>query len=146
MEECSYVVAANLSLELITYWLGKVKPLPMTLPRRDLLNRILSYIDQHISETDLTPQKIADGCHISLRHLHRIFSATNTSVSRWITTLRLERCRQELSVPGQAAKTITDIAFRWGFNDASHFNRVFKRAFQVTPGQYRNGMTIKSGR
>lgn len=139
MEEDEYVVAANLAMELLTYWLGKKKPLPITVPRRELLDRIVSYIDQHLSEPELTPKKIANGCNISLRYLHRLFSTTNTSVSHWITQRRLERCRQELAVTGETTKTITDIAFRWGFSDASHFNRLFKRAFHTTPGQYRKG-------
>jgi len=33
---------------------------------------------------------------------------------------------------------VTDIAFRWGFTDAAHFSRVFKRAFGATPSEIRN--------
>nr|WP_246657492.1 helix-turn-helix domain-containing protein [Cohaesibacter sp. CAU 1516] len=34
-------------------------------------------------------------------------------------------------VPASAAasKTITEIAFRWGFNDAAHFSRSFRRCY-----------------
>ncbi|WP_216086391.1 helix-turn-helix domain-containing protein [Sediminispirochaeta smaragdinae] len=45
--------------------------------------------------------------------------------------------QQDLAKTGHIAQTVTDIAFRWGFNDVSHFNRVFKRTFQITPSQYR---------
>jgi len=30
-------------------------------------------------------------------------------------------------------QTVTDIAFRWGFNDMAHFSRTFKQAFGVIP-------------
>jgi len=33
---------------------------------------------------------------------------------------------------------VTEIAFRWGFCDAAHFSRVFKRAFGATPSEIRN--------
>lgn len=36
------------------------------------------------------------------------------------------------------ANSVTDIAFRWGFCDAAHFSRVFKRAFGSTPSDVRH--------
>ncbi|WP_020612176.1 helix-turn-helix domain-containing protein [Sediminispirochaeta bajacaliforniensis] len=117
--------------------MNSLNPLSMNKTQRELLDRILSYVDQHLADPGLTPQQIADGCNISLRHLHRIFSTTNTSVSQWITKRRLEQCWQDLAKTGQIAQTVTDIAFRWGFNDVSHFNRAFKRTFQITPSQHR---------
>ena len=33
---------------------------------------------------------------------------------------------------------MTDIAFRWGFCDAAHFSRVFKREFGATPSEVRH--------
>ena len=33
---------------------------------------------------------------------------------------------------------MTEIAFRWGFRDAAHFSRVFKREFEVTPSEVRH--------
>ena len=33
--------------------------------------------------------------------------------------------------------SISDVAFRWGFNDAGHFSRAFKDQFGVTPREYR---------
>ena len=35
--------------------------------------------------------------------------------------------------------SVTDIAFRWGFCDAAHFSRVFKREFGATPSEIRQG-------
>ena len=45
---------------------------------------------------------------------------------------------------GPAARnggSVTDIAFRWGFCDAAHFSRVFKREFGATPSEVRQGAT-----
>ena len=41
-------------------------------------------------------------------------------MARWVREQRLERCRRELEGASEST-TVTDIAFRWGFNDASHF-------------------------
>jgi AraC family transcriptional regulator, positive regulator of tynA and feaB len=49
---------------------------------------------------------------------------------------RLARCLEDLQRANGGS--VTDIAFRWGFCDAAHFSRVFKRAFGVTPSDVRH--------
>ena len=41
---------------------------------------------------------------------------------------RLARCYEDLGLP--SGGSVTEIAFRWGFRDAAHFSRVFKREFE----------------
>jgi AraC-like DNA-binding protein len=43
----------------------------------------------------------------------------------------LQNCRQELEAQG--GKTITDVAFSWGFSSSSHFSRVFRKYFGIVP-------------
>jgi AraC-like DNA-binding protein len=43
----------------------------------------------------------------------------------------LQNCRQELEA--HAGKTITDVAFSWGFSSSSHFSRVFRKYFGFVP-------------
>ncbi len=50
---------------------------------------------------------------------------------------RLEHCRKELSCYGPS-KNITEIAYRWGFNDSAHFSRSFKNRYGISPKQYRD--------
>jgi AraC family transcriptional activator of tynA and feaB len=40
-------------------------------------------------------------------------------------------CSQELET--QAGKTITDVAFSWGFSSSSHFSRTFRKYFGFVP-------------
>ncbi|MCV6615036.1 MAG: helix-turn-helix domain-containing protein [Cellvibrionaceae bacterium] len=101
------------------------------------LFRIKSFIRKHLADPGLCPDRIAKAHEISTRYLHMLFNNENTSVSRYIQRQRLDACRTSLDDPAMGIYTITEIAFRWGFNDASHFNRVFKAAFGQTPRQYR---------
>ena len=48
---------------------------------------------------------------------------------------RLARCLEDLQRANGGS--VTDIAFRWGFCDAAHFSRVFKREFGATPSEVR---------
>jgi AraC-like DNA-binding protein len=53
------------------------------------------------------------------------------TVSDYIWQARLQNCRQELEAQG--GKTITDVAFSWGFSSSSHFSRVFRKYFGIVP-------------
>jgi AraC-like DNA-binding protein len=50
---------------------------------------------------------------------------------------RLERCATLLHDPHWLSRSITDIAFRNGFNNMTHFGYAFKKHFGSTPREYR---------
>ncbi|MFS0893089.1 helix-turn-helix domain-containing protein [Microbacterium sp. 179-I 3D3 NHS] len=106
-------------------------------PHRALVQRIRSYIDRNLASTDLGPASIASAHFISTRHLHGLFQEQGVTVSTWIRTRRLERCRRDLLDPMLADRPVAAIAARWGFVDAAHFSRAFKSAFGISPSEYR---------
>lgn len=103
-----------------------------------LRDRIKAYIGDHLSDSDLSIAKLAAATGCTKRYLHMIFHCEDVSISDYILKLRLERCRQELLNPACAHKSITDIAYSWGFNNSNHFSRCFKRAFGVPPRHTRS--------
>ncbi|MDR6866216.1 AraC-like DNA-binding protein [Microbacterium resistens] len=106
-------------------------------PHRALIHRIRGYIDRNLASTDLGPSMIAAAHFISTRHLHGLFQEQGTTVSTWIRSRRLERCRRDLLDPMLADRSVAAIAARWGFVDAAHFSRAFKTAYGVSPSEYR---------
>lgn len=102
-----------------------------------LLSRIARYIENHLAETDLGPARIASAMGISIRHVHRVFAIKGSSVADWIREQRLRRCRRELADPQLRERSITEIAFSWGFNDSAHFSRSFKEQFGMCPRVFR---------
>lgn len=100
--------------------------------RSVLLADIQDYILERLDDRQLTVSSIAAAHWISVRTLHSVFSESGTTVARWIRRQRLERSRRELSSATEDT-TVTDVAFRWGFSDASHFSRAFKQEFGVSP-------------
>ena len=99
--------------------------------------RIRSYIEEHLCDADLTPKSIADAMRITPGYLHRLFSDSSESISRYILRRRLEECHRNLSDCMQSARSITHIAFEHGFNSLPHFSRVFRNHFGVTPSELR---------
>jgi AraC-like DNA-binding protein len=72
---------------------------------------------------------------MSVRYLHRLFEDAGASVRATILARRLDRCRDALA--GSPRRSISEIAFAWGFNDAAHFSRVFKARFGGSPRDLR---------
>jgi len=96
-----------------------------------------NFIRLHLADPELNPDRIARAEGISTRYLHMLFKQVGESVSRHIQLQRLEACRQYLERPDLNSLSVSDIAFRWGFNDSSHFNRLFKAEYGITPRSYR---------
>lgn len=106
-------------------------------PHRVLLEKIYSHIRTHLSSPDLSPGSIAAANHISKRHLHALFKETGTTVSAWIKTERLERCRSDLRDPTFSHMGVAALAAKWGFADAAHFSRNFRASYGVSPTELR---------
>jgi AraC-like DNA-binding protein len=54
-----------------------------------------------------------------------------------VRKLRLARCAADLRSAASDGTGITDIAFRWGFNDSAHFSKAFRAEFGQSPRDYR---------
>ena len=104
----------------------------------ELCLRIEQFIAEHLAEPTLKPEPIAAAAGISVRHLHRLFARKGRSVSDWIRERRLEQCRNDLTNPRLRDRTITDIAFHWGFCESAHFSRSFKELFGICPRVFRS--------
>jgi AraC-like DNA-binding protein len=103
------------------------------------LRRVRSYIHLHLADAQLCPDRIAQAEGISTRYLHMLFRRQGESVSRFVQLQRLEACRRALERQDLGGMSVTDIAFGWGFNDSSHFNRLFKAEYGITPRAWRLG-------
>ncbi len=121
--------------------LATVLTMESRLPKQSLrtltLNRIQHYIISNLADPSLSPQTIA-GCNgITPRYLHLLFEDVGTSVSNWIKIRRLERCRDDIHCSQAIGRTITEVAYAWGFNNPSHFSKAFKKQFGLSPRDYR---------
>lgn len=98
------------------------------------LQTVLSHIERHFSDPDLTAQSLADAHGISARYVHRLVAPTGRSVAERITARRLEEVARVLVSQGKTS-SIAQLAYGAGFRDLSHFNRSFRRRFGATPSE-----------
>jgi AraC-like DNA-binding protein len=104
-----------------------------------LLRRVLDHIDDHLSDSELSPGQIAAAHFVSVRHLHALFNEQGSTVSTVIRTRRLERSYDMLVDPQQAHRSVAEVAHANGFVDAAHFSRTFRAHFGVPPSTVRGG-------
>lgn len=96
------------------------------------------YIAEHLSDTRLSVERIADAAGLSSSHLQEIFRENSGhTIADYVRQQRLAMCRRDLADASLRRDSITSIAFRWGFSESSSFSRAFRNAFQMTPRQYR---------
>lgn len=101
-----------------------------------LFDRVISYIEQHFGDPELSPTRLASVHGISLRYLHLLFAQRGHAVSGWIRERRLEYCCQVLA-NAHPSLSVSEIAFRAGFKDSSHFSRAFRQRFGISPTEHR---------
>jgi AraC-like DNA-binding protein len=105
-----------------------------------LRRRACAYLAANFAAPDLDPVAVAQALGISVRYLHRCFQPMGTSVMRHLTGLRLENCRRELLDPFLKRHPVSEIAFRNGFRNVSHFSDAFKARFGVTARDVKAGV------
>jgi AraC-like DNA-binding protein len=99
--------------------------------------RIKQYLEQHLGEADLDAARIAAAHHISVRHLYTMLARMGISLGEWLRLRRLEKSRLDLAGREGPSTTIAAIARRWGFADPTHFSRVFRAAYGMSPREWR---------
>lgn len=105
--------------------------------QRVRLRAVKAWIEEHLTDPDLSLEKIAKNNGISLRYLHYLFRLTDMSASEWIWDRRLQRCYDVLRRPELQALSVTEVAYQLGFNSPSHFSTAFRRKFGVSPSDLR---------
>jgi len=102
------------------------------------LDRMLAFVRRRLTDPQFSPQALADHLHVSVRTVHKRFEAAQTSFRRTLVELRLEAARRALSDPRCETLAVTQIAYGVGFNDLSHFTKIFRSKFGMPPSRYRS--------
>lgn len=101
-----------------------------------IFTELLSYIDAHYAE-DLTLEQMAAYTGFSKYHFTRLFKQhTNTTFYNYLCHKRIQVSQQMLTVSTDSS--VTDIAFRVGFNNLTTFCRCFRKYVHCSPTEYRN--------
>jgi AraC-like DNA-binding protein len=97
------------------------------------LDAVLRRIRADYAGPEISPEAVAIRVGISTRYLHKLLHETGVSFAERVQELRLARAFALLCGGGGVARKVSDAAYDAGFSDLSHFNRVFRRKYGLTP-------------
>lgn len=103
------------------------------------LAKARSYLASHLSDPDLSVQRLAVVAGVSPRHLSRLFAAQACSPAQYILDVRLQAARRLLADPRYRHLTVAAVGHKVGLLDPTVFGRAFRRRFGMPPSEFRAG-------
>ena len=118
---------------------GKVDPkiskTAITTQDEAFIDKATHYIEEHLSDSELTVEQMSDNLAMSRVQLYRrIVSITGKTPSELIRLIRL-RHAERLVVQSQLS--ISEISYMVGFSSTRYFSRCFKDLYGYLPSRYK---------
>lgn len=139
MESCLKIEEATLSL--LCGAMGNDSERNRIGTRHDVLSQSVAchvkrLIRENLGNSRLSPESIAAKLGISRAQLYRIMEPLG-GVTKVIRRQRLENCRRDLANRKARPTSISEIAYRWGYESPYTFSNNFKQTYGMTPKDYR---------
>ena len=105
-----------------------------TVRKAEHVQRAVTYIDANFTVNQLSLKTVASYLFLNSAYLSRIFKeVTGVSVSKYITSMRIQRACMLLE---QGGMTVKDIARQVGYRNVNFFSKEFKKHRGIAPGHY----------
>ena len=100
----------------------------------DKIQEALGFIEDNLLN-DVTVESVGKAINYAPSSFQNIFSAiTGYSVGEYVRFRRLTCAVEDLS---EGRLTVTDIAFKYGYENVESFSRAFKKLFQMSPSNFK---------
>jgi AraC-like DNA-binding protein len=100
--------------------------------------RVKRYVQEHLRDPGLSVASAARALNVSSDHLARVFKNEPMPLCRFISSMRLAACKRDLADPRLTERTVSEIAYSWGFSDPVHFSRAFREYHGMSPREWRH--------
>jgi|GEM_PF-2257434 len=103
--------------------------------------QIMAYIDEHLTDFNLSPNQIAAVLNMSTDYVRKLFKReTGKSISTYINQARVKRIADDLV---NSEKTVDSLLEEMGWDNKHYFYKLFKDQYGVTPTEYRIASRIQ---
>lgn len=114
----------------------ELKPMVVTSLDEQLVKRATAYVDDNITDSTITVEGMAAHLGMSRVQLYKkLLSITGVTPSEFMRQIRMRRGEQLLR---ESQYTVSEVAYKVGFNVPRYFTKYFKEMYGVTPSQYKN--------
>jgi signal transduction histidine kinase/ligand-binding sensor domain-containing protein/DNA-binding response OmpR family regulator len=113
----------------------KMEHLEMKTADEELMERIMKVINQHLDNPELSVEMLSAEVGISRVHIHRkMKELTHMTTRDFIKHIRLQQAATLMTE--NPALTVSDVAYKVGFSNLSHFSTSFKEKYGVSPKEF----------
>ena len=103
-------------------------------PDDKLLERVMATINNHLDDSELSVDLVADEVGISRVHLHRkMKELTGQTPHDFIRNLRLKRAATLLA---QGSMNVNEVMYACGFANSTSFSTIFKKFYGLSPRDF----------
>ena len=100
-----------------------------------MIKRLVSYIEEHLSDSDISVGDMAEAVATSRSGLQRkIKQAMGITPLDFLREARIKHACHLLQTTD---KTVAEVAYASGFTDPKYFSRCFKQSTGMTPSEYK---------
>lgn len=104
-----------------------------------VVQQIQDYIDEHLSDTELSLKSISAALSYNPKYLSTRFkSAMKVGISEYINTIRIQHA---CALMNQGLTSVKDIASLCGFKDPLYFSKVFRQRMGESPKDYQTSIS-----
>lgn len=102
----------------------------------DRMNEIYAYVRNHF-KSHISLDEISEVAHMTVPAFCRYFKKiARKTFTQFVNEYRIVHASKLLA---ETSMTITEVSFESGFNNFSHFNKLFKQFTSKSPSHYRKG-------
>ena len=106
--------------------------------REHRMRKMVAFIQSHFN-SPITIEDIAESASISRSECFRCFSIFgHTAPMEYVNRYRLQCAAQKLS---DTSESIADVCYACGFSSTSYFGKAFRKAYGMTPSEFRHTRT-----
>ncbi|MCS7464362.1 helix-turn-helix domain-containing protein [Paenibacillus doosanensis] len=107
---------------------------------QSLVERVTAFIGEHYQDVNLNISMIGEHLDMKATYVSKLFKdQTGGGLLDYINKVRIENAKTLIA---EHQRSITDVASLVGFNDPNAFIRTFKKYEGITPGKYKETVSV----
>ena len=110
----------------------------VTSPDEEFLQKLVELMNENLAEAEFNVESMCQSMHLS--HMHLIRKVKQLTGKKPVELLRSFRMKKAKDLLAQQKLTISEVAYKVGFDLPNSFSRSFKKEFDLTPTQFVNSL------